>query len=64
MSIVTFSVETSLRKGHVFRLNIAECRITDFCVTMLSLGTLQHLGNPSIFIAKCVLYQYLITIAF
>ena len=38
VSIVIFSVETSLCKGHVFRLNIAECRITVFFSTIFKSG--------------------------
>ena len=37
VSIVVIFVEPSLCKGHIFRLNISECRITVFCAKMLSL---------------------------
>ena len=57
VSIVIFYVETLLCKGHVFQLNIAEVRIKVFCATILSMGTLKYLVNPTIGISKSVLYQ-------
>ena len=57
VNIVVFSVEMPSFKGGAFWLDIAEFRIKVFGATMLSLGTLQYLGNPTIGIENYVLYH-------
>ena len=46
VSIVTFSVETSLCKGHVFQLNIVECRITVFLRNNVKYGHIEISRKP------------------
>ena len=56
-NIVIFYVGTSLCKGHVFQLDISENIITVFVTTMLSMGTLKCIGNPTTGIENYVVYQ-------